>query len=72
MCFMKSVMNESLDPELLLNCSQEEEVSLWASRFKVSPQAVKTAVRACCSNSIVNIATYLEQKYLPSRRRIVN
>jgi len=69
---MKSVMNESLDPELLLDCSQEEEVSLWASRFKVSPQAVKTAVRACCSNSIVNIANYLEQNYLPSRRIIAH
>lgn len=69
---MKSLVTENLEPELILDCSQDEEVYFWARKFNVSPQAVKTAVRACCNNNIASIASYLERHYMRDTHRLLN
>lgn len=56
---------------LLLDCSEPEQLNFWAEVFHVSPQTLKSAVRACCDNSIECIFTYLKKQQLipkqPSR-----
>lgn len=65
---MYSLTNEN-NQETLLDCSQSDEVSFWASQFEVSPQAIKSAVRACGSNSVGRIADYLQRYYLPAQQQ---
>jgi len=56
--------------DVLLDCSENDQVCMWAEKLKVSPQALKTAVRACCSNSIAKIANYLQYTYLPNKNAV--
>ena len=69
---MKSLWNENINPSLLLDCSQNEEVHLLAKKLKVSPQVIKAAVRACCNNEVSVIEAYLRQSYLPAKKRLSN
>lgn len=64
---MQTTSRKTVDPDLLLDCSEADQVCYWAAKFNVTPQAVKTAVRACCSNSIPHIAHYLKHVY-PAER----
>ena len=64
---MKKLTHQHLDPDLLLDCSQEDQVNFWAEIFQVKPEAIKTAVRACCNNSIACISAYLKNTYLPNK-----
>jgi hypothetical protein len=64
---MQTISRKAIDPELLLDCSETDQVCYLANLLEVSPQAVKTAVRACCSNSIPLIAYYLKYFY-PSQK----
>lgn len=54
--------------DFLLDCSRQEEINHWAKKLKVSPQAIKTAIRACCSNHIATIAYYIQSTYLPAKK----
>jgi hypothetical protein len=65
---MNDQSQKNLDLDLVLDCSQEKEVSYWAQHFNVSPQAIKTAVRACCNNNIISIARYLQSDYKKAKR----
>jgi hypothetical protein len=60
---MQTISRKAATPDLLLDCSEADQVCYWADVFNVSPQAIKTAVRACCSNSIPHIAHYLKHVY---------
>ena len=60
---MQTISRKAVDPDLLLDCSDADQVCYWADKFNVTPQAVKTAVRACCSNSVPQIAHYLKHIY---------
>lgn len=62
---MKKLSHQTLDPTLLLDCSQNDQINFWAEMFQVSPQAIKSAVRACCNNSIACISAYLKNKNIP-------
>lgn len=59
---MKRLNQQPLDMNQILDCSQPDQVNFWADVFNVSPQAIKTAVRACCNNSIACISNYLKNK----------
>ena len=63
---MKKLSYQITDPNLLLDCSQEDQVNFWAEALQVSPQAIKTAIRACCNNSIACISAYIKNTSLPS------
>jgi hypothetical protein len=65
---MEASVNQKLMPDVLLDCSQTDQVCFWAKKFEVSPMAIRTAVRACCSNSISQIAQYIQQVYLPAKQ----
>lgn len=65
---MEREENEPIDPEMILDCSEQEEICFWARKFNVSPLAIKTAVRACCSNRILRIATYLQDHPMPGSK----
>jgi len=69
---MKSLKNENSDVLEFLDCSQDEEVRYLATRFNVTPQAVKAAVRACCNNSVEHLIYYIQNIYLPLKNRNVN
>jgi len=62
---MSSLIKENPKTDGFLDCSREEDVRTFAAKFNVSPQAVKSAVRACCSNSIEKVTHYLRTSYLP-------
>ncbi|WP_443147250.1 DUF3606 domain-containing protein [Pedobacter sp. GR22-6] len=64
---MEGQNNQQFDPELILDCAQQHEICYWASKFRVSPMALKTAVRACCSNRILHIARYLQDHRRPGQ-----
>ena len=65
---MKKRVHQTIDPDLLLDCSQEDQINFWAEIFQVTPQAIKTAVRACCNNSIACISAYLKNGYQPAKQ----
>lgn len=64
---MKKPIRQTIAPDLLLDCSQEDQVNFWAEIFQVTPEAVKTAVRACCDNRIACISAYLKNTYNTAR-----
>lgn len=66
---MKHLHPQYQDPNLILDCSQPDQINFWAETFQVSPQAIKTAVRACCNNSIACISAYLQNVYIPSMQQ---
>jgi hypothetical protein len=63
---MKKLVYQTIDPDLLLDCSQEDQINFWAEIFQVTPAAIKTAVRACCNNSIACISAYLKNSAKPA------
>jgi hypothetical protein len=65
---MEKRVHQTADADLLLDCSQEDQVSFWAEIFQVTPEAIKTAVRACCNNSITSVSAYLKNTYHPAKR----
>jgi len=66
---MKKLSYQTLDPNLLLDCSQADQVNFWAEMFQVTPQAIKSAVRACCNNSVACISAYLKNRNIPHREQ---
>jgi hypothetical protein len=67
---MQPTARKHQSPELLLDCSETDQVCYWANELNVTPQAVKTAVRACCSNSIPRIAHYLKNVYPAAKKQL--
>ena len=65
---MEKLVHQTIEPDLLLDCSQEDQINFWAEIFQVTPQALKIAVRACCNNSIAVISAYLQNSYKPAGR----
>jgi hypothetical protein len=64
---MQPIVRKPIDPDMLLDCSETDQVCYWANKLNVTPQTLKTAVRACCSNSIPRIALYLKYVYPQGR-----
>lgn len=61
---MKKPSHQILTPDFLLDCSQADQINLCAEMFQVSPQAIKSAVRACCNNSVACISAHLQKKLI--------
>ncbi|MEJ7560609.1 MAG: DUF3606 domain-containing protein [Pedobacter sp.] len=67
---MQTIARKPQNPDLLLDCSESDQICYWANEFNVTPQMIKTAVRACCSNSIPRIAYYLKYVYEPGNKHL--
>lgn len=45
----------------LISLFLEEDVNYWAVKWGVSKETIKSAVKACGSNSVSNVYNYLER-----------
>jgi hypothetical protein len=66
---MKSSYLIESSKELLIDFSHEGEVAYWSAMLNVSPEKIKTAARACCSNAVSTLSMYLKNQK-PDRRRL--
>jgi hypothetical protein len=59
---MNSLMKTSLtnsENDVLIDFSQERELAYWSAKLNATPERIKAAARACCSNAVGTLATYL-------------
>jgi hypothetical protein len=57
-------MNSSVNvrDNQLIDFSEFAELNYWSLQLKATPEAIKTAARACCSNAVEKITEYLSSK----------
>jgi len=64
---MKSSYLVKSTEELLIDFSHEGELAYWSTVLGASPEKIKTAARACCSNAVAILSMYLQNQN-PNRR----
>ncbi|WP_256006696.1 DUF3606 domain-containing protein [Pedobacter deserti] len=55
----------------LIDFSEFAELNYWSLQLKATPEAIKTAARACCSNAVGQISEYLHRKKQTQTKRSV-
>lgn len=66
---MKSSYLMKTQNELLIDFSREREVAYWSVMLGASPEKIKAAARACCSNEVGTLSMYLKD-HKPDRSRM--
>jgi len=69
---MKNSINRADLKEVLLDFSQDEQISYWAARLGITPELMKSAVRACHNNGLERIVSYLQACSKLNKDLVVN
>ncbi|MES2826956.1 MAG: DnaD domain protein [Bacteroidota bacterium] len=50
-----------LENTQVLDVSEQSQLNYWSEKLGVRPEVIKTAIRACRSNAISSITSYVKQ-----------